>query len=94
MRSCRKKFAFLLIVPKSLTLIVWKDMVTVFYVISYFMDPLLICYEFNFFKSTFVRFLVTLSTIIFTIDIIVTIFTASINEDDPLLDDFEAEELE
>ena len=78
--------------PESLKLNVWSDVVTVFYVVSYILDPLIIVYEFKFLTSTFVQFLVTASTIIFTIDIIVTIFTASINEDDPMLDDYEVEE--
>ena len=78
--------------PESFSLIVWNDVVTVFYVISYFLNPLIIAYEFKFFTSTHVKFLVTTSTVLFTIDIIVTIFTASINEDDPTLDDYEAEE--
>lgn len=78
--------------PESLKLIVWNDVVTVFYAISYFLNPLIIAYEFKFFTSTVVKFLVTTSTVLFTIDIIVTIFTASINEDDPTLDDYEVEE--
>ena len=80
--------------PESLKILVWNEVVGVFYIISYFLDPLIVIFAFEPLKFQSVRILMTMSTVLFLIDMIVTLFTAQINEQDLILDDESAKKLD
>ena len=93
-KSCSDFLAPLMTHPESKWILVWNEIISVFYIISFFLDPLVIVFAFELLEYKSVRVLLVLSSSLFVVDMFVNLFTASINEQDVILDDEAAKRLD
>ena len=93
-KTCTDFVAPYMIHPESKWILIWNEIIGVFYMISFFLDPLMIVFAFQLLKYYSVRVLMALSSSLFVIDMIINLFTASINEQDLILDDEAAQRLD
>ena len=93
-KTCSDFVAPVMIHPESKWILIWNEIISVFYIISFFLDPMVIVFAFEFLQYKSVRVLLVMSSTLFVLDMIVNLFTASINEQDVILDDETAKRLD